>query len=520
MIRLFIERKKKILIIGGLIVAVCFVMVFATMAYTPSHYSGGSSSISLTSTSSRQQSVDTGLSLIPSSLPPISIPQRPLPLVYSGCKLSLGFFTTGGNLQATGSMSYTLTAKNIGGKACQSASISVYYAAGENYISATPAATADGYYWQLGDLTPGSERNIALTSIRTAALAAGNVTNEACLSADNADDACSNSVAASAIPANSDVPQASGIIPAITDTNGNSFPSSSKQEAGVWVWTSLSNMSTAQMQQIINEAATNNFTAIYITIDDYLTIAALPDGTEKQQKLQDYNNAIGQFLSLAAQKNIAVDAEAGWRDWAELQNTGEANRIMVFVSAYNQAHVQKFRGIQYDIEPYLLSQYGDDQEAVLTRYVQLIDQLVQQDKVIGLPLSVVVPHFYDSNEGWTPQVTVDGITAYTYAHILRLLNELPAGDGRIIIMAYRNFANGSDSAIALSSQEIKEADATNVKVLIAQETGPVPPSYVTFYGTSRTELFSQIGIINAAFASSTSFAGIAIDYLDPYLELQ
>ena len=72
---------------------------------------------------------------------------------------------------------------------------------------------------------------------------------------------------------------------------------------------------------------------------------------------------------------------------------------------------------------------------------------------------------------------MDGVTTFTYNQILRLLNELP--NSHIIVMAYRNFAAGPNSSVDLSSQEVQAADATAVKVIVAQETGPVTPAYVT-----------------------------------------
>lgn len=505
----FISHRKKIAIAIGLaagIVLVLLVAIFMNRRPAPPSAPPGAA------TSSGQEEVDTGLSLQPPSstaeLPPVppstTIPVRPSAPsqpVYGGCALSLDFILTQGSLQSAGNIDYTLAAKNLGETACQSASISVYYAQDESYVSSVPAATADGYYWQLGTLAPGQESDISLVTDRSAPLAASAVTNEACLSASNGADACSNSLAGGAPSVASAPPSAAPLT---------ALPLLPKEEAGVWVWTPVDQMSQAEMAEVVDEAAENNFTAIYITVDDYLTAT----------DTDAYDSDVGYFLSLAAQKGIAVDAEAGSPDWAEPGNTWEPADILAFVDSYDATHAQKFRGVQFDIEPYLLPQYAGDESTVLTQYVTLIDQLVQTDKGDGLPLSIVVPLFYDANEGWTPTVTVDDVTDYTYRQVVRLLNELPAGDGRVIEMAYRNFATGADSAVALSTPEVQEADSTNVKVLIAQETGPVTPSYVTFYGTSRAALFGQLAAINTAYASDAAFGGVAVDYLDPFLELQ
>lgn len=454
--------------------------------------------------SSSEETVDTSLSLEPptttiSAPPGVAIISPPAP-VSANCNLDLTFGITGGNLNSAGAMQYQLQSRNTGGATCTSPSISVYYANEESFVSSNPAATADGYYWRLPNLAPGAVYSIALTTSRTAALASGAVVNEACLSANNGADSCAN---ASAVTPS--VVVATPVTPSVSQTS-QSVPTN--KEFGVWVWTPVDQMTASEIQQTINEVAANNFTAIYLTIDDYLTT----------KNSSAYEQSLENFINLANQKGVVVDAEAGWRNWAEAGNTSNAPQIMSFVAAFNAAHTGKFRGVQYDIEPYLLPQYQNDQSGILTDYVNLVETLVDQDKNDKLPLTIIVPDFYTATQQWTPTITVDGITAYTYDHIVRLLNELSGS--RIIVMAYRNTPSGSNGSIALSTPEIQGADNSNVTVLVAQETGPVTPSYVTFNDTSRSKLFSATAAISQAFAGDKSFGGIAIDYLTPFLNLQ
>lgn len=463
---------------------------------------GGSTATSTPSNTpqpSSQESVDTSLSLKPSENGPTSPPTSSTS--YNGCELSLAFNITGGNIAAPGDMNYDLISKNVGNATCDSASISVYYADNETFVSSVPKATDDGYYWQFGDLSPGEEKDISLATNRTVGLESGDAVNEACLSANNGSDACSNS-SSSAAPTTA-TPQAQLV---------SSLSPQPNKELGVWVWTPIGQMTTSTMEQTIDEVAENNFNTIYVTVDEYLSID--PSDTSA---LQQYDDEVSAFLSLASQKGIVVDAESGSSGWAMPANQSKPEEIMAWVSAYNQSHAYKFRGVQYDIEPYLLPGYDNDEGPILTEYAQLTDQLANEAKTDGLPLTMVLPHFFDDVIQWTPQVTVDGITDYTYNQIIRILNQTTGN--RVIIMAYRNFAAGPDGSIDLSQTEVSEADDTNVKVLVAQETGPVQPSYVTFYGSSLSDLATQVNVINEQFDSDKSFAGISIDYLDPFLLL-
>jgi hypothetical protein len=518
MIKIVLNNKRRIVIGALLVCVVIVIIVMVILSYhghtTPSAVVSSSISAAFVAPSSSEEDVDTSISLAPTTVPvpflktfPIS-PTPPAP-VYAGCQLDLTFAITGGNLDSVGTMQYDLSSKNLGNTTCTSPSISLYYANDETYSSSNPPATADGYYWQFPDLAPGAEYNITLTADRSVPLAAGAVVDEACLSANNGVDSCSN---ASANPSSQTASIASTITsPAVAAAPAQAltaFLTPPGKEIGVWIWTPVDQMSAPVQQDYVAEAAANHFNAIYLTIDDYL------DATNTA----GYSQSLENFITLAHQDGISVDAESGARNWGEVGNTANAGEIMSYVAQFNATHAEKFRGVQYDIEPYLLPQYDSDEGGVLTNYVTLVESLVNQDKTDHLPLTIIVPDFYTSTQQWTPEITINGVTAYTYDQIVRLLNELSAS--RIIVMAYRNDTSGPNGSVALAAPEVQGADGTNVTVLVAQETGPVTPSYVTFNGLSRSDLFSAADVIDETFASDTSFGGIAVDYLDPFLNLQ
>jgi hypothetical protein len=234
--------------------------------------------------------------------------------------------------------------------------------------------------------------------------------------------------------------------------------------------------------------------------------------------LNSYESLVTYFLQAAAEKGIAVDAESGWRNWGEPEFRWKPDDILSFVADYNAAHSIKFRGVQYDVEPYLLPQYSESEGDILTQYVQMAAGVVSEDKSYDIPLSFDIPHFYDSTTGWTPKITVDGNTNYTFNQLVGFLGEIPGS--RLIVMAYSNYASGKGGTISLSQSEIDTADESNVKIIVGQETGPVSPSYTTFYGMTKAQLSAQMDIVQDAFAADPSFAGMAVDYLDYFDELR
>ena len=432
--------------------------------------------------------------------------------VSSKCVLSL---TSQSSVILDNQIRYSLVVKNTGTRQCVSTQLSMYYDQNEMYKESTPKPTGTSkYYWYLGTLGAGKSVPIIITTSITK-ISNTPLATSACLSATGATDACNDITTniTALIPAPVITPISTStpiVLPPATSTT---------LEYGVWVWESPYVMGTIKSNDVINKASANGFNAIYITIDDYLDIIDMPQGTLKTQSLNNYTTALTSFITYAQQKGMRVDAEAGWRDWAKPEVRYKAYSILEFVNSYNAANPNsKFRNVQYDVEPYILPEYETDKATVLYNFVDMVNQLVIKN-TSDLGIVMVIPHFYDSTQNWTPQITFNGSYASTFTHILRILDTKQ--NNSIIIMAYRDHALGQDGTIALAQPEINEASLSQhrVKIHIAQETGNVDPNYVTFYGKTRSQLMSELTIIKDAFSTSRAFGGLSIHYLDPFLAL-
>lgn len=414
---------------------------------------------------------------------------------------------------ATNSLSYDMTVTNQGLQICNSASLTVYYTNGETVQSTVPKATSGNYYWKLGNLAPDQSVKVTINSSYS-----GNELNtEACATANNGSDSCFTNTnvdegTPTPLPVELTPPQQ---LP--TDTSGVFRP---KGEYGMWVWESPVQMSDAYRTQMLNVASATGINVVYVTIDDYLAIYNLPAGTNRTNKLIAYNEAVGKLIDAAKLKNIGIDAEAGWKDWSDPAKRANSYNIIDYVSNYNATNVNGFRKLQFDVEPYLLSTYENNKASVLTTYVNYLGDISTRARNLNLDLSLVIPHFYDSAQKWTPTVNYNGKVDYTFNHILRMLDLSEGND--IIIMAYRNTALGKDSTVQISQQEVKDASTGvhSTKVIVAQEMGDVDPSYVTYYGKTRQYLWTQLGKVDAQFKASSGYNGISLHYYEPFTVLR
>ena len=301
-------------------------------------------------------------------------------------------------------------------------------------------------------------------------------------------------------------------------TNKPSPAEAAKPEKGTWLWTPTLDLTSKYWNTLIAGAKKNGIHTIYLSIDSYLDIYVMPDGPEKEKKKKAFDDILERFIAAAHKNNMTVDAEAGWRNWAEPGNEYKAFAIVDYVLQFNAAHTEKLRGFQYDIEPYLLSSYQTDKKTVLRDFVDLVNKTVTRLNNSDVAFSVVIPDFYDGDSGETPRFLYGWKYSYALTHLLNVLERRPGS--ALLVMAYRNQSKGNDGSIDISREEIRAANASHTKVIVAQETGDVSPPSLTFYNTSLSSLNTEIRNIEETFAKNESYNGIAIHYINALMELE
>ena len=295
------------------------------------------------------------------------------------------------------------------------------------------------------------------------------------------------------------------------------------KEYGSWIWTPIMNMTPQYIESILSQAKKDGVNTMYVSIDSYLDIFVMPKGKERERQKKVFGNILEDFIIRANKKGMTVDAEAGWRNWAEDDNVYKAFAVVNYIKNFNAERKNKFRGFQYDVEPYLLDSYNESDESkanILKNFVKLVDQTEYFLGDDTLRFSVVIPDFYDKKDEMTPKFSYNGKKDYVFKHLLNILER--RRDSSIIIMSYRNFAGGDDGSIEISKNEIETAKSGGyrTKIIIAQETGQVPPPYITFHNTPKKYFEKQVKDINSAFKPYSNFGGIAIHFVNAFLALK
>lgn len=429
------------------------------------------------------------------------------------CTLRFAFTPIKKSLTAGDTNNYIATITNKGRDVCKNVSLSIYYEENEYFISSDPSPTASDYYWEIGNVQYQKEYVINLNT-RIDTNNKKSITSSACVTADNSPDVCSESILfIENKPKNTNLTTMLKIYETTNALWDKTFNSS---ELGIWVWDHVNSMTPTYMDEVISSSKKSGFSAIYITIDDYIPIGESGNVTEKE----NYMKELSIFITAANSSGIQVDAVGGAKDWAQNENRWKGYMLIDFLTEYNAKYPNaKVRNLQYDVEPYLLSNYATNKEQVLKEYVEFIDESVTRLQSSSFGFSIVIPHFYDSEQLWTPSFKYEESEAYTFTHLLTILRRKQ--NTQIIIMSYRNFFEGDNGVKQISEAEISEASQIGyeTKIIIAQETGNVSPNYVTYHDQKRSDLFSTLSQIQKHFGNKKNYGGVAVHYFDSFVKL-
>jgi hypothetical protein len=132
---------------------------------------------------------------------------------------------------------------------------------------------------------------------------------------------------------------------------------------------------------------------------------------------------------------------------------------------------ERFYGIRYDIEPYLLPEFhGPGRDRILTLLLDITRESVERSNRAGMVYGVDIPFWYDAlSEETSERVTVSygGVEKPVSEHLIDLVDN-------IAIMDYRTVAYGADGTVRHGTGEMEYASAVGKPVFIGLETFALP----------------------------------------------
>lgn len=258
------------------------------------------------------------------------------------------------------------------------------------------------------------------------------------------------------------------------------------ENKATWLWDA--SLIRSGTEEIVAFSGREGITSIFLQI---------------QQEVTD--EEYRQFVAAAHQQGISVHALNGQPDWAYEEGRRKGMELLAWLEAYNRtaAPEEKFEGVQFDVEPYVLRRWGREQAQVVEEWSANMEVWVQEAKRQGLTFSAAVPFWLDSIPG-PRSADADSFSRW-------MIENTDA----IAVMAYRD---SGEQMYELSKEELEQADELGKSVWIGMELGDTEEGeHLTFFAKSEQEMEDEA--LRAAKLGSlhNSFAGLAVHHYQAWV---
>jgi hypothetical protein len=222
------------------------------------------------------------------------------------------------------------------------------------------------------------------------------------------------------------------------------------------------------------------------------------------------------FVRAATALGIRIHAMGGDEKWALVSYYPAIQTFLDRVKTYNDNALpeEQFTGIHFDIEPHTLrssesdpADWSTQQTMIVSEWMQNVNQYTDFiNQHIQVPVSVAIQMGLDN-------ILTGDETYATVAHFMIAKHNLTA------VMAYRDFAEGSDSIVYHAQAEMDYAEALKKphSIIVGVEIGTASPEKVTFAEEGRQEMYRQLEIVDYTFSSYKAYAGVAIHSLTAWM---
>jgi hypothetical protein len=241
-----------------------------------------------------------------------------------------------------------------------------------------------------------------------------------------------------------------------------------KPEKAMWIWNTADILANPQRQkELVSFSRRVGVSHLYLQLPN----EARNLGASGEVELEE--GKWKPFLELLGSNGLRADALDGFKNYALSEWHARVLMTVDNVIRFNRSveSSQRFRGIHYDIEPYLLDGYqGPRRERILQGYLHLIEGIAAKARSAGLMFGVDIPFWYDSPDELTGspyRLEFGGRKKLPSEHVIDLVDQAN-------VMDYRTSAYGADGVIAHVQGELAYAMAEGKRIFVGLETRELP----------------------------------------------
>lgn len=273
--------------------------------------------------------------------------------------------------------------------------------------------------------------------------------------------------------------------PPLTPTRSDA-PRVDTRQTALWVWNTAEILRVAEERRaFLDFVEARGITRIFL----YLPPA---EGERARSGFIPFSSAeVGPLLGELTARGARAYALDGDRYYVLDENHEGVYRTVRALVEHNRRvpEEQRFLGVRYDIEPYLVPGFqGALRQQLLDGYVTLIAGAAEIAGEGGLRIAVDIPFWFDAPDeesGVYMEATLDGHRAPILDHVMAHVDD-------IAIMDYRTSALGANGAVVHAHRELELGEQYGVDVFVGVETVDLPDEdLLTFFGPSGEGLPSH-----------------------------
>ncbi|NNG17104.1 MAG: hypothetical protein HKM89_11555 [Gemmatimonadales bacterium] len=254
-----------------------------------------------------------------------------------------------------------------------------------------------------------------------------------------------------------------------------SLPESEASVAGpaprhlaTWIWNTRDLIAnSAHRDSLLDDLEREGFDRVFLQLPDDPERRGMPGEVTIDAEV------LGPLVAELNRRGMRVYALDGFARYALPEFHAGVLQTVDHVIRYNRevdAH-ERFFGIRYDIEPYILPAFhGPHREQLLRSLLQVTAQSADRARAAGLVYGADIPFWYDAPADVTSGrilVEWNGTTKPVSEHIIDLVDD-------VSIMDYRTTAFGADGTIRHATGELAYAAEQGKPVFIGLETSELP----------------------------------------------
>ncbi|MDH3458295.1 MAG: hypothetical protein OER90_15745 [Gemmatimonadota bacterium] len=256
-------------------------------------------------------------------------------------------------------------------------------------------------------------------------------------------------------------------LPSLPEPWSEPLPSRPEHLA-TWLWNTHELLAdTTHRDTLLDALAREGFDRVFLQLPDAPGQRAVPG------EITIDASTLRPLMAAFARRGMEVYALDGYARYALPEYHAGVLRTVDHVIGYNSESdpSERFIGIRYDIEPYILPAFhGPHRQQLLRRLLDLTARSAERAHAAGLAYGVDIPFWYDApDEATSERVMVEwnGVRKAVSEHLIDLVDD-------VSIMDYRTIAYGADGTIRHATGELAYATSQDKPVFIGLETSDLP----------------------------------------------